>query len=212
MTLIEKTTVDGWEVAIRGLRNSFDSHAKSDSAFENGAFKVGAGDLALMAKLAKSGDSHAKFLRYLIVTFDITAPRYWWAEFDTYKVGTVRNSCSTMHTITKTPFSRQMFSAEHLTGRSQATLDTLIDTLNFLRDEYNQKKDTAPDTAKALWYQIIQLLPASFNQKATILLNYQVLRHIYIDRKSHKLTEWREFCQWVGGLPNAGELITYGEF
>lgn len=209
MTLIEKTLVTGWEVAIRGLRNSFDSHDKIDSIFDGDKVTLGNNDLTLMAKLAKSGDSHAKFLRYLTVTFDITAPRYWWAEFDTYKVGTVRNSCSTMHTITRTPFNRQMFSFEHLKEKSLETLDGLIETLNFLRDQYNLKKESSPQEAKDLWYQIIQLLPASFNQKATILLNYQVLRHIFVDRRNHKLTEWHEFCRWIEELPQSKELLTY---
>lgn len=211
MIKIEKTSVRGWEEAIRGLRNSFDSWDKSDSDFSTDPPTIGNADLTLMKKLASSGDSHSKFLRYITVTFDITAPRYWWAEADTYKVGTVRNSCSTMHTITKYPFKRESFSYEYIDPKYLKALDDLIFSLNSLREEYlsleKETDTTSAERKKEIWYTIIQLLPASFNQKATILLNYQVLRHIYRDRVAHKLVEWQDFCRWIEELPSGIVLI-----
>ena len=202
MILIEKQDVYGWDAAIRGMRNSFNSWDKSDSKMESdGTYKVGDADLELMQRLSKSGPSHAKFLRYITVSFDVTAPRYWWAEMDTYKVGTVRNSCSTMHKVQAKEFVRDDFSHEHLDEASLKALDMLIETLNAARDRFNEGKN------KDDWWQMIQLLPASLNQKATMILNYQVLQGIYHTRKGHRLDEWHTFCHWIESLPYSS-LIT----
>lgn len=203
MITIEKTEVFGWDAAIRGMRNSFNSWDKSDSKYnaQTGKFEVGSADLTLMDRLSRSGQSHAKFLRYINVTFDVTAPRYWWAEMDTYKVGTVRNSCSTMHKVQAKEFVREDFSIEHLNEESLKTLDILIKTLNEARNRFNSEKN------KDDWWQMIQLLPASLNQKATIQLNYQVLQGIYFTRKDHRLDEWHTFCDWIKNLPYSSLII-----
>lgn len=203
MITIEKTEVFGWDAAIRGMRNSFNSWDKSDSKYnaQSGKFEVGPSDLTLMDRLSRSGPSHAKFLRYINVTFDVTAPRYWWAEMDTYKVGTVRNSCSTMHKVQAKEFVREDFSIEHLNEESLKTLDILIKTLNEARNRFNSEKN------KDDWWQMIQLLPASLNQKATIQLNYQVLQGIYFTRKDHRLDEWHTFCDWIKNLPYSSLII-----
>lgn len=203
MITIEKTEVFGWDAAIRGMRNSFNSWDKSDSKYnaQTGKFEVGPADLTLMDRLSRSGSSHAKFLRYINVTFDVTAPRYWWAEMDTYKVGTVRNSCSTMHKVQAKEFVREDFSIEHLNEESLKTLDILIKTLNEARNRFNSEKN------KDDWWQMIQLLPASLNQKATIQLNYQVLQGIYFTRKDHRLDEWHTFCDWIKNLPYSSLII-----
>jgi len=205
MLFIEKDEVYGWEAAIRGMRNSFNSWEKSDSKIgADGKYIVGNADLDLMLRLSKSGPSHAKFLRYITVSFDVTAPRYWWAEMDTYKVGTVRNSCSTMHKIQAKEFVREDFSCEHLDEKSLEALDFLITTMNAARDRFNNGGKN-----KADWWQMIQLLPASFNQKATLLLNYQVLQNIYFTRKAHRLDEWHTFCRWIENLPHS--CLIFGE-
>lgn len=205
MLFIEKDEVFGWEAAIRGMRNSFNSWEKSDSKIgADGKYIVGNADLDLMLRLSKSGPSHAKFLRYITVSFDVTAPRYWWAEMDTYKVGTVRNSCSTMHKIQAKEFVREDFSCEHLDEKSFEALDFLITTMNAARDRFNNAGKN-----KADWWQMIQLLPASFNQKATLLLNYQVLQSIYFTRKAHRLDEWHTFCRWIENLPHS--CLIFGE-
>ncbi|MGP1496203.1 MAG: hypothetical protein ACTTJG_05305 [Treponema sp.] len=205
MLFIEKDEVFGWEAAIRGMRNSFNSWEKSDSKIgADGKYIVGNADLDLMLRLSKSGPSHAKFLRYITVSFDVTAPRYWWAEMDTYKVGTVRNSCSTMHKIQAKEFVREDFSCEHLDEKSLEALDFLITTMNAARDRFNNGGKN-----KADWWQMIQLLPASFNQKATLLLNYQVLQNIYFTRKAHRLDEWHTFCRWIENLPHS--CLIFGE-
>ena len=203
MITIEKTEVFGWDAAIRGMRNSFNSWDKSDSKYnaQTGKFEVGPADLTLMDRLSRSGSSHAKFLRYINVTFDVTAPRYWWVEMDTYKVGTVRNSCSTMHKVQAKEFIREDFSIEHLNEESLKTLDILIKTLNEARNRFNSEKN------KDDWWQMIQLLPASLNQKATIQLNYQVLQGIYFTRKDHRLDEWHTFCDWIKNLPYSSLII-----
>lgn len=203
MIKIEKTEIFGWEAAIRGMRNSFNSWDKSDSKFNPNinSFEVGPADLELMDRLSRSGPSHAKFLRYINVTFDVTAPRYWWAEMDTYKVGTVRNSCSTMHKVQAKEFVREDFSVEHLNEESLKALDILISALNSARDKFNETKD------KNYWWQMIQLLPASLNQKATMQLNYQVLQGLYFTRKDHRLDEWHIFCDWVKSLPYSNLII-----
>ena len=194
----------GWEAAIRGMRNSFNSWDKSDSRYnaDSGKYEVGSADIELMDRLSRSGPSHAKFLRYINVTLDITAPRYWWAEMDTYKVGTVRNSCSTMHKVQAKEFERADFSCEHLDEESLAALDTLISVMNRARDRFNNCGKNKDD-----WWQMIQLLPASLNQKATVQLNYQVLQNIYFTRKDHRLDEWHTFCRWIEELPYSQLII-----
>ena len=204
MIQIDKVEVFGWEAAIRGMRNSFNSWDKSDSRYnaDSGKYEVGPADIELMDKLSRSGPSHAKFLRYINVTLDITAPRYWWAEMDTYKVGTVRNSCSTMHKVQAKEFERADFSCEHLDEESLAALDTLISVMNRARDRFNNCGRNKDD-----WWQMIQLLPASLNQKATVQLNYQVLQNIYFTRKDHRLDEWHTFCRWIEELPYSQLII-----
>ena len=204
MIQIDKVEVFGWEAAIRGMRNSFNSWDKSDSRYnaDSGKYEVGPADIELMDRLSRSGPSHAKFLRYINVTLDITAPRYWWAEMDTYKVGTVRNSCSTMHKVQAKEFERADFSCEHLDEESLAALDTLISVMNRARDRFNNCGKNKDD-----WWQMIQLLPASLNQKATVQLNYQVLQNIYFTRKDHRLDEWHTFCRWIKELPYSQLII-----
>ncbi|SJZ75546.1 hypothetical protein [Treponema porcinum] len=204
MIQIDKVEVFGWEAAIRGMRNSFNSWDKSDSRYnaDSGKYEVGSADIELMDRLSRSGPSHAKFLRYINVTLDITAPRYWWAEMDTYKVGTVRNSCSTMHKVQAKEFERADFSCEHLDEESLAALDTLISVMNRARDRFNNCGKNKDD-----WWQMIQLLPASLNQKATVQLNYQVLQNIYFTRKDHRLDEWHTFCRWIEELPYSQLII-----
>ena len=204
MIQIDKVEVFGWEAAIRGMRNSFNSWEKSDSRYnaDSGKYEVGPADIELMDRLSRSGPSHAKFLRYINVTLDITAPRYWWAEMDTYKVGTVRNSCSTMHKVQAKEFERADFSCEHLDEESLAALDTLISVMNRARDRFNNCGRNKDD-----WWQMIQLLPASLNQKATVQLNYQVLQNIYFTRKDHRLDEWHTFCRWIEELPYSQLII-----
>ena len=204
MIQIDQVEVFGWAAAIRGLRNSFNSWDKSDSRYnaDSGRYEVGPADIELMDRLSRSGPSHAKFLRYINVTLDITAPRYWWAEMDTYKVGTVRNSCSTMHKVQAKEFERADFSCEHLDEESLAALDTLISVMNRARDRFNNCGRNKDD-----WWQMIQLLPASLNQKATVQLNYQVLQNIYFTRKDHRLDEWHTFCRWIEELPYSQLII-----
>lgn len=204
MIKIEKTEIFGWEAAIRGMRNSFNSWDKSDSKYnpQTGKYEVGHADVELMDRLSRSGPSHAKFLRYITVQFDVTAPRYWWAEMDTYKVGTVRNSCSTMHKVQAKEFVRDDFSCEHLNEESLKALDVLISTINAARDRFNNEGKNKDD-----WWQMIQLLPASLNQKATMQLNYQVLQGIYETRRNHRLDEWHVFCDWIKQLPYSNLII-----
>jgi len=201
MIKIEKTEIYGWESAIRGMRNPMNSWGRSDSIFSDGNVKVGDNDLKLMNNLSKSGADHAKFMRFVTVTTDIVAPLYWWKEYDTYKVGTVSNSCSTMHKIHEKEFVLDGFSHEHLDDISNRTLQLIVENLNLVRDAYVSTND------KKYWYQIIQLLPSSYNQKRTIQLNYAVLKNMYHARKNHKLDEWRDFCKWIEKLPYAKELI-----
>lgn len=211
MIKIEHTTVEGWEASIRGLRNPLNSWDKSDTTFDYAygvmhPCKLGGNDLALMEKLVKAGSDHRKFMRFITVSLDITAPLYWWKEFDTYKVGTVANSCSTMHKITSKPIELSDFSINdfHLDDDELALKDMFINVVadcEFLRKTYLKTKD------KRYWKGLIQLLPTSYNQKRTVLLNYEVLRNMYHSRKAHKLDEWREFCKWIETLPYH-ELIT----
>lgn len=205
MIKIESVDVYGWEAAIRGMRNPLNSWSKSDSVFNAGfssnGFIAGDDDLSLMKRLVKAGTDHSKFMRMINITIDVTAPLYWWKEADTYKVGTVRNSCSTMHTITDKKFTLDDFSHEHLTSGTKMCFERIIENLNYARQIYLETKD------KLWWRQIIQLLPSSYNQRATLQLNYAVLRNIYHSRKTHKLDEWRDFCAWIETLPYS-ELIT----
>lgn len=238
MILIEETEVVGLEHAIRGMRNPMNSWNKSDSGYFCDDYKcdkmedcdlccdiphyvVGDNDHELMMKLVKGGPVHAKFRRMIVVYADITAPLYWWKEFDTYKVGTVANSCSTMHKIHEKELTLDNFSHEHLVSRDElwddvtcsmengevvlhncSPMDILkltCNMLNFCRNLY--LKESHPDDAKEDWWQMIQLLPSSYNQKRTVMLNYEVLAGIYEHRKNHKLDEWKKFCKWIKELP-----------
>ena len=256
MILIEKTQIMGLEPTIRGMRNPMNSWAKSDSELFNAhgvyfdgcnerweidgrAFEIGPNDLDLMLRLARAGSVDGKFRRMIAVYVDITAPLYWWKEFDTYKVGTVANSCSTMHKIHAKEFTLEDFSREHLDTNRVLTcyapgeyhfssLDLLklkISVLNYWRNKYlelskideeawkNAPKSfgltdgTLAEAKKFAWWQMIQLLPSSYNQKRTVMLNYEVLSNIYQHRRNHKLDEWRELCRWIEGLPYS-EIIT----
>lgn len=206
MIKIENKEVYGFKTAIRGMRNSWNSWDKSDS-YPGG---IGPDDYKLMKELAKSGSSHAKYRRMIVVYADVTASLYWWKEMDTYKVGTVCNSCSTMHTLASKEFVLDDFSHEHLTHFVSGgelcrdwigDLEDLVDELNFARKLYLETKD------KKYWWQMIQLLPTSYNQKRTLMLNYEILSNIYHSRKNHKLDEWIEFCKWIEELPYS-KLIT----
>lgn len=237
MIKFEHTEVVGWEHVIRGMRNPMNSWEKSDSVFR-GKFSyglneyvpvsIGPNDLNLMTRLRNAGTDHRKFMRMITVYVDITAPLYWWKEFDTYKVGTVANSCSTMHKIAEKEFTLEDFSREHLIGSDpnipinfedrfsivdgfdeNGDLEIVADqiseytvlALNFYRKKYLETKD------KKYWWQMIQLLPSSYNQKRTVMMNYEVLANIYKSRKNHKLDEWKEVCKWIETLPYS-ELIT----
>lgn len=230
MIKIENTEIFGFGAAVRGMRNPMNSWDKSDSLYcsdgradcaECGYRRntglpcpignplvVGKNDLKLMKSLSKAGNDHAKFLRMINVTCDITAPLYWWKEFDTYKVGTVANSCSTMHKIAAKEFDVNDFSHEHveeLTGdeynMSYGMLLRTVDILNYYRQKYLETKD------KVYWWQMIQLLPSSYNQKRTIQLNYQVLKSMYFARRNHKLDEWHDLCEWIEILPYFTEIV-----
>ncbi len=207
MITIEKGEISGVKAAVRGMRNPMNSWDLSDSVFyeytgpDSKNYILGEKDLDLMKRLVKAGPDHRKFLRMIHVTMDITAPLYWWKEFDTYKVGTVANSCSTMHKIHEKELTIDDFSTEHLTPRSLSLLDSLIAHLNVHRDEFNTLKN------KDDWWQMIQLLPSSYNQKRTVSMNYEVLLHIYLSRFDHKLDEWNIFCQWIEELPYFKDIL-----
>ena len=213
MVKIEKSEVFNFEGALRGMRNPMNSWNNSDSKIGNGKFIIGENDLELAQRLVRAGTDHSKFMRMITVCVDITAPLYWWKEFDTYKVGTVANSCSTMHKIAEKEFAIDDFSCEHLIGYDAlnwgdtvplVTLECVINALNIYRNKYLETKD------RLYWWQMIQLLPSSYNQKRTITMNYAVLRNIYFSRMNHKLDEWVDFCKWIEGLPYAKELICLG--
>ena len=203
MIQIERTSVMNLEGAIRGARNPMNSWAKSDSYYdENGQFVLGPVDLDFGHRLAVSGSDHRKFLRQVFVTVDITAPLYWWKEFDTYKVGTVANSCSTMHKIHAKPFERDEFSHDRLDEGGLALLDAIVDYLECERQKFiENKEDRQP------WHNMIQMLPSSFNQMRTVTLNYENLINIYYARRNHKLAEWHTLCDWIAALPYAKEWI-----
>ena len=206
MLQVERTSVMNLDNAIRGARNPLNSWARMDSYYnERGEFILGENDLSLAMKLAKAGSDHRKFLRQIIVSMDITAPLYWWKEFDTYKVGTVANSCSTMHKIHSKEFSRADFSCDRLTDDALSVLDGVIAYLESERIKYNETKD------KAHWHNMIQLLPSSFDQMRTVSMNYEVLINIYYARKTHKLAEWHILCDAIEKLPYAKELIMVKE-
>lgn len=224
MIKIENTEVMGWEAAIRGMRNPMNSWDKSDTGWyltgtpgTNPAaandkylrekYCIGDNDLDLMKRLAKAGTDHRKFMRMITVYLDITAPLYWWKEFDTYKVGTVANSCSTMHKIAGKEFAMSDFSCEHLKPTSIKMMHDIIDILNKYRADYNNPEAEKLGVKKDYWWQMIQLLPSSYNQRRTVMLNYEVLANIYKSRKDHKLDEWHTFCGWIETLPYS-ELIT----
>lgn len=195
----------GWEHAIRGMRNPLNSWDKSDTSFycypeEGKAHLIGENDLSLMKRLFKGGTEHRKYLRMIIVSMDITAPLYWWKEFDTYKVGTVANSCSTMHKIQAKKFEREDFSIEHLEGESLVAFDNLLHVMNTHRQTFNVTKD------KKYWWQMIQLLPTSYNQKRTVTMNYENVYAMLRQRKGHKLDEWNEFCSILSNLPYVEEI------
>ena len=231
MIKIENDEVLGWEYAIRGARNPMNSWKKSDTRwFLNPMYEgsisvaeteegcelfIGPNDQSLLMKLAKAGSVEAKYRRMIVVYCDITAPLYWWKEFDTYKVGTVANSCSTMHKIHSKEFTFDDFSCEHIIGDPDDYAFTpayifseTIRLLNKFRDMYNNEED--PKIKKECWWQMIQLLPSSYNQRRTVMMNYEVLTNIYKNRKDHKLDEWREFCEWIKKLPFS-EIITLEE-
>lgn len=267
MLKIENTEVVGWEAAIRGMRNPMNSWEKSDSRFGCGndneyfcdncsssfhctslkkTYNIGPNDLDLMTRLRNAGTDHRKFMRMITVYLDITAPLYWWKEFDTYKVGTVANSCSTMHKIADKEFTLEDFSCEHLMSFNNSNYweedsdnacfidpskkevivpmslisNYIIPMLNIAREKYNEmrqmtteinltetERNYAVTQQKLFWWQMIQLLPSSYNQKRTVMLNYEVLANIYKSRKDHKLDEWHTFCDWIESLPYSG-LIT----
>ncbi len=224
MIKIENAEVTGWEAAIRGMRNPKNSWDKSDSVncdstpcskcqyfvdshctshHPGTTVTVGPNDLSLMRRLANAGPVEGKFRRMIVVYVDITAPFYWWKEFDTYKVGTVANSCSSFHMIQSKEFALEDFSHEHLLIVPKRELIFLIDMLNDERKAFLKTHD------KVHWWQMIQLLPSSYNQRRTVMLNYEVLSNIYQHRRNHKLDEWREFCRWIETLPYA-EIVTGG--
>ena len=233
MLKISNFEVMGWEHAIRGMRNPMNSWEKSDSYIlncygncnecvdidcqnqpeMNGGFVLGLNDLNLMKRLRNAGTDHRKFMRMITVYLDITAPLYWWKEFDTYKVGTVANSCSTMHKIAAKEFGRADFSYEYLFDFMRGdikylpieVLDIIIECLNMCREKYIKTKD------KEYWWQMIQLLPSSYNQKRTVMLNYEVLANIYKSRRNHKLDEWHTFCDWIEELPYSEVITGYEE-
>ena len=259
MIKIENVEIFGWEHAIRGMRNPLNSWDRSDSHWyyilpdnkeecilvnvcDDSEFWIGPNDSKLMKSLSKAGTDHRKFMRMIAVYVDITAPLYWWKEFDTYKVGTVANSCSTMHKIHAKEFTLEDFSTEHLLGDEPSGFDynvavrdpenannltfgecfftpmgilnTTIDVLNVMRHRYlvtkskpMKNEQARKELMKKYWWQMIQLLPSSYNQKRTVMLNYEVLANIYKSRKDHRLDEWHDFCEWIKTLPYS-ELIT----
>lgn len=224
MIQIKKLAVTGWWPAIRGMRNPKNSWEKSDSKSKYvdeidekdipvGAmdetyseyYVIGPNDQNLMLTLRKSGSDHRKFMRMITVYVDILAPLYWWKEFDTYKIGTVADSCSTMHKLAAKEFELDDFSHDHLMPTAKKSLEATIDILNEYRAQY--QADTSPEVKKRYWWQMIQLLPSSYNQRRTVMLNYEVLVNMYEARQNHKLDEWRDFCQWIEDLPFSN-LIT----
>jgi len=206
MIKVERISVMNFENAIRGARNPMNSWARMDSYYdEKGQFVMGENDLSLARRLATAGSDHRKFLRQIFVSMDITAPLYWWKEFDTYKVGTVANSTSTMHKIQAKEFTREDFSCDRMTEGALAVLDNVIAYLEKTRLAYLENHE------RALWDDMIQLLPSSFNQMRTVTMNYENLINIYYARRHHKLPEWHTLCDAIMALPYASELIAVKE-
>lgn len=202
MIKIEKARVMNLEGAIRGARNPMNSWNRSDSRYDSdGNYILGENDLGLAIRLCRAGSDHRKFIRQILVSVDITAPLYWWKEFDTYKVATVANSTSTMHKIHSKPFEADDFSNDHMSDAARGALDTLMGFLEQQRLKFVETKD------KSYWYDIIQLLPESYNQKRTITMNYENLLNMYYARKNHKLDEWHTYCDWILSLPYTKELF-----
>ncbi len=203
MINLERTSVMNIENAIRGARNPMNSWGRMDSYYdEAGAYCLGPNDLDLAKRLRKAGSDHRKFIRQIFVSVDITAPLYWWKEYDTYKVSTVANSTSTMHKIHSKAFSIEDFSCDHMTDGTKTFMYTIVDQLEMIRLRFLETKN------KGDWYDMIQLLPSSYNQMRTCTFNYETLINIYHSRKNHKLSEWHEFCDWIKTLPYGNELIT----
>ena len=213
MIKLERTSVMNFENAIRGARNPMNSWDRMDSYYdENGNYVLGPNDLALAMKLRKAGSDHRKYLRQIFVTVDITAPLYWWKEFDTYKVGTVANSCSTMHKITSKPIELSDFSVDRMSEDALKVFSSFVDEIEKQRLAYMEVKDRTGEAygeeAKRIWWNIIQMLPSSYNQMRTVTMNYENLINIYNARKNHKQDEWRvTFMDWIRSLPYAKELI-----
>lgn len=209
MIKIEEVEVYGWKAALRGMRNPKDSWHLADSKFNGNSVVIGPNDLRLAKALHNGGPVHSKYKRFIHISMDITAPLYWWKEFDTYKVGTNCNSCSTMHRIEFNEFTRDMFSCEHMNEDSLKVLDDTIVLLNKYRDEFNRvKKDkTQKEYAKHIWWQMIQALPTSFNQKRTIEITYENATNMYTWRYTHKQDEWVKFCEMLMTLPYAKDII-----
>lgn len=202
MIKLERSSVMNLENAMRGARNPLSSWARSDSFYDEvGNYVLGENDLGLAKRLRKAGSDHRKYMRQIFVSVDITAPLYWWKEYDTYKVATVANSTSTMHKIHSKPFTREDFSHDHMSEEALAALDSMIEVLERLRLRFVETKD------KQAWYSMIQLLPESYEQLRTCSFNYETLVHIYFARREHKLEEWHRFCDWILELPYARELI-----
>lgn len=204
MLKVDHGCVMNLENAIRGARNPLNSWARSDSYYdENGQYVLGANDIDLAGRLCRAGSDHRKFLRQILVSVDITAPLYWWKEFDTYKVATVANSTSTMHKIHAKAFDLSDFSTDHMTEGALAAFTNYVDFIEETRLRYMENKD------RAYWYDLIQLLPSSYNQLRTVTMNYETLVNIYYARRSHKLDEWHTLCDWILTLPYAKELICF---
>ncbi|MCD8121320.1 MAG: hypothetical protein LUE65_03650 [Clostridiales bacterium] len=207
MIKLERTSVMNLDNAMRGARNPLNSWNRMDSAFdEEGNYVLGPNDLDLAQRLRRAGSDHRKFIRQIFVSVDITAPIYWWKEYDTYKIATVANSTSTMHRIHSRPFERDDFSHDHMTPDTLAFLDVVIERLESIRLKYMNEGKNKED-----WYDMIQLLPSSYNQMRTCTLNYETLVNIYFARRNHKLEEWHTFCDWILTLPYARELIVAEE-
>lgn len=202
MIRLERTSVMNMENAIRGARNPMNSWNRMDSHYDaNGNYILGPNDLDLAKRLRKAGSDHRKYIRQILVSVDINAPLYWWKEYDTYKIATVANSCSTMHKIASKPFSLEDFSCDHMTAATKEFMASIVGKLEELRLSYVETKN------KDDWYDMIQLLPSSYNQLRTCSFNYETLINIYYSRKDHKLAEWHTFCDWIQTLPYAYELI-----
>ncbi|MBR6681017.1 MAG: hypothetical protein IKL59_07120 [Clostridia bacterium] len=203
MLKVERTSVMNLENSIRGARNPMNSWARGDSYYDdNGNYVLGENDLDLASRLAKAGSDHRKFLRMIFVSVDITAPLYWWKEFDTYKVGTVANSCSTMHKIHAKPFEREDFSCDRMDEGGLKMLDAVIEYLEAERQKFCENKND-----RQSWHNMIQTLPSSYNQMRTVTMNYENLINMYYARNTHKLAEWHVFCDWIRSLPYAEQLI-----